>query len=346
MTIDLSEKELGELLKLHRQLRNAGYAKSADRVKTIISLARGYSYSAVAEILLLDESTIRRYAEQYEAGGLNELLTDYYKSYEGKLFDNEIEILCKELDSKIYIDSKAVCAFILKTFDVYYTDKGCRDLLHRLGYVYKKPVGVPCKADVKEQRKYIKNYNKKRKNQKPDEVFLFTDATHPTHNSVPVCGWIRKGEVRQIKQNTGRQRVNIIGTIDVDTKKVYHTLHKTVNTEAFIKHLAMLLEFYAGASLVRIFADNAKYIKNEKVFKFVRGTNIYIDFIPPYAPNLNLIERVWKLMKKVVRGNHFIETFSEFKKEILKFLEELPSQFSIELETLITENFQIIELST
>ena len=346
MTIDLSEKEIRKLRKLHRQLKNKGDAKSAYWVNTIILLARGYSYSAVAEILLLDESTIRRYAEQYEAGGLDKLLTDYYKSYEGKLFDDEIEILCKELDSKIYMEAKAVCVFILKTFDVYYTDKGCRDLLHRLGYVYKKPVGVPCKSDVKKQRKYIKSYKKKRKNQKPDEVFLFTDATHPTHNSVLVCGWIRKGENRQIKQNTGRQRVNIIGTIDVDTKKVYHTLHKTVNTEAFIEHLAMLLEFYAGASLVRIFADNAKYIKNKKVFKFVRGTNIYIDFIPPYAPNLNLIERVWKLMKKVVRGNHFIETFSEFKKEILKFLEELPSQFSNELETLITENFQIIELST
>lgn len=346
MSIELTESEIRKLRKLHRQLRNEGDAKSADRIKTIISLARGYSYSEVAEILLLDESTIRRYAEKFEEDGIDELLAYYYKPYEGFLFDYEIEILCEELDSKIYLDAKAVCAFILEAFDVYYTERGCRDLLHRLGYVYKKPVGVPCKANAKEQRKFVKKYNRLRKKQKPDEVILFTDATHPTHNSVPVCGWIRKGENRQLKQNTGRKRVNIIGSLDVDSKEVYHTLHKTVNTEAFIKHLEMLISVFTCASLIRIITDNAPYIKNKKVFKFIKGSNVYLELIPPYAPNLNLMERVWRLMKKVIRGNYFIETFKEFKKEILKFLEELPSRYANEVETLLSENFQIIELST
>ena len=345
MKIKLSEREIRKLRKLHRQLKNEGDAKSAYRANTIILLARGYGYSEVAQILLLDEATIRRYAEKYKEGGIDELLAHYYKPYEGFLYDDEIEILCRELDSKIYMEAKAVCIYISETFDVEYTERGCRNLLHRLGYVYKKPVGVPCKADAEKQRKFVKRYKRLRKKQKPGEVILFTDATHPTHNSVPVCGWIRKGEPRQLMQNTGRQRVNIIGTIDIDTKIVHHTLHKTVNTEAYIEHLSLLLQVYASAFHVRIFADNAKYVKNSKIFKFVRGTNIYIDFIPPYAPNLNLIERVWKLMKKVVRGNYFIETFKEFKKEILKFFVELPSLYINKLETLLSENFQIIELS-
>ncbi len=345
MNYELSENEIRKLKKLHRQLRNEGDAKSADRIKTIISLARGYSYSEVAEILLLDETTIREYSKKYEEGGIDELLAYYYKPYEGFLYDWETKILCKELDSKIYMEAKAVCDYILETFNAEYSERGCRDLLHRLGYVYKKPVGVPEKADAEKQRKFVKRYKRLRKKQKPDEVFLFTDATHPTHNSVPVCGWIRKGENRQLKQNTGRQRVNIIGSINIDTKNVHHTFHNTVNTDAFIEHLSMLMMVYACASLVRVFVDNAPYIKNKKVFKFVRGTNVYIELLPTYAPNLNLMERVWKLMKKVVRGNFFIETFKEFKNEILKFLEELPSRYFNELETLLSENFQIIELS-
>ena len=345
MNIELSEREIRKLRKLHRQLKNEGNAKSAYRVNTIILLARGYSYSEVAEILLLDETTIREYSKKYEEGGIDELLAYYYKPYEGFLYDDEIEILCEELDSKIYIEAKAVCAYILEAFNVEYSERGCRDLLHRLGYVYKKPVGVPCKADAKEQRKFVKKYNRHRKKQKPDEVILFTDATHPTHNSVPVCGWIRKGENRQLKQNTGRKRVNIIGSINIDTKNVHHTLHDTVNTEAFIEHLEMLIIAYPFASLIRIITDNAPYIKNKHVFKFVRGKKIFIDAIPPYAPNLTLMERVWKLMKKVVRGNFFIETFKEFKNEILKFFAQLPSRYFNELETLLSENFQIIELS-
>lgn len=345
MSIDLTKDELRKLLKLHRRFKNEGDAKSADRIKTIISLAKGYSYSEVAEILLLDETTIREYAKKFEKGGIDELLTYYYKPYEGFLFDYEIEILCEELDSKIYKEAKAVCAFILEAFDVYYTERGCRDLLHRLGYVYKKPVGVPQKVDAEKQRKFVKRYKRLRKKQKPDEVFLFTDATHPTHNSVPVCGWIRKGENRQLKQNTGRKRVNIIGSLNIDTKNVHHTLHKTVNTEAFIEHLSMVMTVYACASLVRVFVDNAQYFKNETVFNFVRGTNVYIELLPTYSPNLNLIERVWKLMKKVVRANWFIETFKDFKSEIIKFLDELPSRYANEVETLLSENFQIIELS-
>jgi len=345
MNYELSEIEIRKLKKLHRQLRNEGDAKSADRIKTIISLAKGYSYSEVAEILLLDETTIREYAKKFEEGGIDELLTYYYKPYEGILYDCEIEILCAELDSKIYMEAKTVCGFILETFDVEYSERGCRDLLHRLGYVYKKPVGVPCKAEAENQRRFVKRYKRLRKKQKPGEVILFTDATHPTHNSVPVSGWIRKGENRQLKQNTGRKRVNIIGSINIDTKNVHHTLHDTVNTEAFIEHLEMLMIAYPFASLIRIITDNASYIKNKHVFKFVRGKKIFIEAIPPYAPNLNLMERVWKLMKKVIKANRFIETFKEFKKEILKFLAELPSRFSNELETLLSENFQIIELS-
>ena len=107
----------------------------------------------------------------------------------------------------------------------------------------------------------------------------------------------------------------------------------------------MLMTVYTCASLVRVFVDNAQYFKNETVFNFVRGTNVYIELLPTYSPNLNLIERVWRLMKKIVRGNYFIETFKEFKKEILKFLEELPSRYANEVETLLSENFQIIELS-
>jgi transposase len=185
MSIELSEREILELKKLHRQLRNKGDAKSADRIKTIISLARGYSYSEVAEILLLDEATIREYSKKYESGGLNELLANYYKPYEGNLSKEEIEILRTELDSKIFMDSAAVCVYILDTFGLQYTERGCRDLLHRIGYVYKKPVGVPEKADAEAQRKFVRRYKRLKRQKKQDEVFLFTDAMHPTHNSKP-----------------------------------------------------------------------------------------------------------------------------------------------------------------
>jgi hypothetical protein len=70
MSIELSEREIIELRKLHRQLKNKRDAKNAYRVNTIILLARGYSYPEVAEILLLDEATIREYSKKEEAKSL------------------------------------------------------------------------------------------------------------------------------------------------------------------------------------------------------------------------------------------------------------------------------------
>ena len=173
---------------------------------------------------------------------------------------------------------------------------------------------------------------------------MFTDATHPTHNSVPTHGWIRKGENRQLLQNTGRGRVNIIGSVNIETKEMIYTTPKTVNTETFIEHLETLIEAHPKASLIRIIADNAKYIKNKKIFSFLRGKNVYIEFIPVYSPNMNLIERVWKLMKKVVKRNNYIDTFKGFKTEILKFLSETHTKYISEMKTLLTENFQLIDV--
>jgi transposase len=99
-----------------------------------------------------------------------------------------------------------------------------------------------------------------------------------------------------------------------------------VNTEAFIEHLAKLMVIYADASLVRVFADNAAYVKNKSVFKFVKGTNFYIEFLPTYAPNLNIIERLWKKMKEVVKANKYLATFKEFMTETIKFLSDWTSQ--------------------
>ena len=79
-------------------------------------MSRGYSYSEVAAILLLDEATIYRYAEKYEIGGVEGLLENNYKPYDGYLYDDEIEILCKELDSKIYLEAEDVCSFIFNAF--------------------------------------------------------------------------------------------------------------------------------------------------------------------------------------------------------------------------------------
>jgi transposase len=67
-------------------------------------------------------------------------------------------------------------------------------------------------------------------------------------------------------------------------------------------------------------------------------------FLPPYSPNLNLIERYWKFFKKKVLYNRYYEKFNEFKDACERFFRQ-PRRYLKELRSLLTENFGIIGAS-
>ena len=79
------------------------------------------------------------------------------------------------------------------------------------------------------------------------------------------------------------------------------------------------------------------------VSEFLKTSKIQLVFLPPYAPNLNLIERLWKFMKKKVLYNQYYEKFSEFRKAMLKFFENM-EEYESELSTLLTNNFRILDV--
>ncbi len=67
------------------------------------------------------------------------------------------------------------------------------------------------------------------------------------------------------------------------------------------------------------------------------------DFLPPYAPNLNLIERYWKFFKKKVLYSRYFATFDEFKLACEGFFEKSSTHVG-ELRSLLTENSQILDV--
>ena len=60
------------------------------------------------------------------------------------------------------------------------------------------------------------------------------DAVHPTHNTKPSYGWIKRGERKELLSNTGRQRINISGAIDIVSKKVFLKEDETLNARDFL----------------------------------------------------------------------------------------------------------------
>ncbi|GIV31275.1 MAG: hypothetical protein KatS3mg029_0626 [Saprospiraceae bacterium] len=115
------------------------------------------------------------------------------------------------MDEYLYEDAKAVCDYVEKTFGVRYTISGMRDLLHRLGFVYKQTRSAPSKADEAAHVQFLEETLPallEEVEAGTAEVY-FADGTHPTHNTKTGRGWIRKGEDFEIDCNSGRKRVNI-----------------------------------------------------------------------------------------------------------------------------------------
>ena len=334
---ELSNKEIVKLEETHRSLRDK---RQADRVKAVIALSKGWPTAQIAEILLFDEKTSRHYFDRYQQGGLEALLDDNYSGADPKLDEHQMKELDDYLEATILPDAKSVIAHIFRQYRVHYSISGVTDLLHRLGYSYKKPTHVPGKQDPEKQQAFVKDYEHIKAIKGKKDAIYFADATHPQHNSVPAYGWIKKGQEKELKANCGRQRLNINGAINIETLEPVTGFYDTINAQATIDLFAKIEAKHPEADVIYIFVDNARYYRSCLLKEHVEGTKIELMFLPPYSPNLNPIERYWKFFKKKVLNNHYYETYDEFKQACKNFFRKR-KKYLPELQSLLTENYHI-----
>lgn len=334
----LSNQERLVLREAHRAER---VKRRADKVKALLLLNAGWSYEMIANALFLDDSTVRRYESNYHKGGLDLLIEDDYQGKACKLSVLQEAELRQHLEGNTYGSAKEIVVYVYERFGVAYTEAGVVNLLHRLGFVYKKMKQVPGKADSEKQREFLEKYAEIRKQMEEKDKLYFMDGTHPHHNSMPAYGWIPKGQTKEIKSNTGRSRININGALDVEGHGVIVREDESINADSTIMLLTEIENKNSEAKTIYIIADNAKYYHAKKVKKYLETSRIKIIFLPPYSPNLNLIERLWKFFHKKKLYNRYYESFHEFKKECLEFFQNI-DQYKDELATLLTENFQIL----
>jgi transposase len=209
--------------------------------------------------------------------------------------------------------------------------------LHRHGFSYKKPALVPGKANEQQQKEWLAEYERLKAMLSKDETICFMDGVHPTHNVQPAYGWIKKGARKEIPANTGRSRINLSGIIDVISHNVLVQEDETLNAEATIKFFQKIEEAYPCKAKIHIFCDNARYYRNKTVTKYLETSKIIMHFLPPYSPNLNPIERLWKLMKEKVIYNTYYQDFIDFKRAVFGFFTVLPT---LDPESILGQEFR------
>lgn len=335
----LSDIERQDILE---RFRHAVLAREKMRLHILLLLDDDYDYEEISALYYISDSTVRSYEKRYFSGKVEAVLKFDCKGSQGKMSAETIEELRQHLRGKIYLSSAAICDYIQKQYAISYSTNGLSKILKTMGFVYKKPKLIPGKADVTVQKKFLSEVLKPLLDKADSKNLVwFTDAMHPLHNARPAYGWIEKGVDKTLKSNAGRDRLNINGAYSFGDQKFVFREDDRINAVSMVALLEQVKLASGDADTITLPMDNARYNHAKIVKEKAEELGITLLYLPPYSPNLNLIERLWRFYNKKIRNNKYYEKFIVFKEKTFSFFENL-SDYRQELKTLMTPKFQFL----
>jgi transposase len=292
----------------------------------------------------LDDDTVRGWLERYAAGGVDALRAFGWKGGEGKLSRVQEAELVETLCANLFPSTSAVIAIIEKRYGIVYSKAGAIKLLHRLGFDYRKPKGLPAKADAAAQEAFVAAYEKLMNELSADEVVYFSDAVHPEYQSRPAHGWIRRGDRLAVRKGKGRERLNLMGALNLENFDLRLVETLKMSTQTTIDLLTRLERHNPGKRIIHVILDRAPVHRGQAVRDWLErpGCRIRLHFLPAYAPNLNAIERLWKLMHEHVTHNRYYDSFRAFAEAIMRFFKTTLPQSCRTIRDTVSDNFHII----
>lgn len=207
--------------------------------------------------------------------------------------EQQTTAIIRHLEEQIYTKVSDICAYIQRFYDVQFTVSGMTKWLHRQGFYYKMLKGTPAKADLQKQAAFIKYYENLLKTIPEDELVEFGDGVHPTMATKITYGWIKKGTDKLIQTTGSKARMNLFGSISLETMKVTIDSYESINSSAIEKHFQKLRRNYPKAHKIHLILDQGSYNTSKETKESAKKYNIVLHYLPPYSPNLNPIERLY-----------------------------------------------------
>ena len=143
-----------------------------------------------------------------------------------------------------------------------------------------------------------------------------------------------------IPSPSGRKRFNVLAALDAVSKEIIKVTNETyINAESVCQLMAEIAK--SGLSKpITLILDNARYQKCALVQNYAAALNIELLYLPSYSPHFNLIERLWKFVRKECLYSKYYQKFPDFKQAIDNCIRNANKEHKDELESLLTWNFQ------
>lgn len=175
------------------------------------------------------------------------------------------------------------------------------------------------------KKKFVEKYFTMKSCREPGTVFLFGDGMHLVHQNIPGLCWGDPKNPPTIETNTGRKRLNILGAYNPGSYSLIHlTGEENCNASRVITFFETIIEACKHAPKIVLFLDNAPYFKANIVTQWLeKHPQLQVESLPPYAPNLNLIERLWRFVKGRLVRNTYYKKYIAFRAKAFQLLNHI-----------------------
>lgn len=303
------------------------------------------SHGSICEICRISRTTLNEYFNQYKTGGIERLKELKYPKRSSALDKDKDKIKDDFNNSPPHTINEAMSRIESLT-GTKLSPSAVRDWMVKNGLKYIKAGVVPGKTNQCPEQKAQEREIFVQQKLEPclkearagKRAVFFVDAAHFVYGNFVHYLWCFARVF--LPSANGRKRFNVLGAIDAVTKQII-TITNTayINSQSVVELMLKLKKMYGDIDITLVL-DNARYQRCKFVQEQAQELGIELLFLPSYSPQLNLIERFWKFVKKKCLYGKFYENFELFKNSIDDFIQKAPSEFKDELETLISWKFQ------
>jgi len=335
--LQLTDQELEDVAEA---LDSPEISERAKKKLLVITMhVQGAQHGFIESCLRISSPTLVSYLKEYQEGKLPMVLENRYYQPSSSLEPYWQCLVCSFTVAPAP-HAKAAMARIAAMTGIKLSESQCRRVMKQMGMTLKKAAPLPGKLDSQLQFDFYQNQLKPRLAEASEgkrKVF-FVDAAHFVLGAFLGLIWCF---VRPfVRTAPGRQRYNVLGAVDSHSKELI-SIRTTDSINAVV--VCALLQEIASRypnQAITLVLDNARYQHCALVISKAAALGIELLYLPAYSPNLNLIERLWKLVKKRCLTNRYYETFDKFRAAIDACLQELNDDAKSELDSLLTLKFQ------
>ncbi len=309
------------------------------KMETLLLKSKGLQHKEICCIVGISKHTLCTYLQDYLEGGLEKLKEIKFHKQKSELMEHVSKIeeyFRQHPPSSI---NEAI-AKIEKLTGIKRSPTQVRQFLKSIGMKFRKVGMIPAKVDSDKQDEFKKNELEPRleESQEGKRAVFFVDAAHFV--MAPFLGFLWSFTRLFVKAPSGRKRFNVLGAINAISHELVMVCNDSyINSGSFCE---LLWELY-GLNLnvpITLVLDNARYQKNSLVQILAAHFNIELLYLPSYSPNLNLIERLWKFVKKQCLYSTYYPDFKSFKEAISGCLNHTHDLHKKALDSLLNLKFQ------